>query len=144
MSRRRRRSPPRLWSHRYPGPDTGARDALPRRRSFSSAALTRQPVAKRTGPWTIVRAGVVTLARTSDVLPRCTSHKTSVSLDNDGGDEHQRHPNESQENRAGETEDQDHQTGHETGDAPTNTASTVGVHVRLTNVLGESWILFRE
>src|SRR5579863_7841709 len=144
MSRRRRRSPPRLWSHRYPGPDTGARCALPRRRSFSSAALTRQPVAKRTGPGTVVRAGVVTVAGTGDVLPRCTSHKTSVSLDYHCGDEHECDANETQEDRTGEAQDKDDQTGDEADDAPTHATTTVRVHVRLSNVLGEARVLLGE
>jgi len=36
-------------------------------------ALTRQPVAKRTGTRTGVRVGIVTVSRTGDVLPRCAA-----------------------------------------------------------------------
>ena len=56
------------------------------------------------------------MARTGYVLPRCASHKTSVSLDYHCGDEHERDAHEAQEDRGGEAENENHEARDKSGD----------------------------
>ena len=135
---RRPRQPSML---RYQAPDTETRCARPRHRSFAFMAMTRQPVAKRTGTGTVVRVGVVALA-SSDVLPGRTTQKSSISLYHHCGNKHQCNAHQSEKNRMRKEENEDCETSDETSDAPANASTTVGVNIRLANVLRETGSCF--
>ena len=84
------------------------------------------------------------MAWTSDVLPRCTSHKTSISLDYYCGNKHECNTHEAQEDRAGKTEDEDHEARDESGDTPSDTSTAVRIDIGLSHVLRETRILLRK
>src|ERR1700732_5335216 len=123
----------RVWSRQREERCTETRLARLRRRSFAFMAMTRQPVAERTGARTIVRVGVVALARTSDVLPRGASQETSVSLNNNGGDKHEGDAAKADENGVRKKQDQDHESDQEAHDAPADATSTVRVNIGFTD-----------
>jgi len=88
--------------------------------------------------------GVVTVARTSDVLPRCAPEESSVALDHDSGDEHEGDAHQSKENGVRETKDENEQSDEETGDAPAHSPTAVGVNIRFSDVFGETGVLFGQ
>src|ERR1700691_2033374 len=106
-------------------------------------AMTRQPVAERTGTGTVVRVGVVALA-SSDVLPGRATQKSSVTLYNNCGYKHHGDAHQPKKNRVGKKENKDRQTGNKTGDSPTNTPTAVRINIGLSNVLREPGILLRQ
>jgi hypothetical protein len=82
--------------------------------------------------------------RVGDVTPSGATKESGVSLNDDGRREHQRHADEADVDVLREECEEDDESDDEAGDAPTDPTGPVGVHVGVTNVLGETGVLLRK